>query len=123
MELKIGQELILKKDLPLVNVKQGEIMKVHKTDNSNVMLKHNLHCGVFSHDEIKEYFDIYNPTSEYADIDKYIVNENVVVVILSSGVKGVAKCMPEDIFNKKTGIRIAYVKAKIKEYKKELKKY
>lgn len=53
--------------------------------------------------------------------EKIIHNENATIVILDDGSKGVAKCMPEDTYDKTTGIKIAYIRAKIKSLQKELK--
>jgi hypothetical protein len=55
-------------------------------------------------------------------IGKVIYNNNATIVILNDGSKGVAKCCPNDIFDKTIGIKIAYNRAKIKSLQKELKK-
>lgn len=52
---------------------------------------------------------------------KIIVNEPAVICILDDGSKGVSKCMDEDLFDENKGIKIAYIKAKIKSLQKELK--
>lgn len=53
--------------------------------------------------------------------EKIIHNESATVVILDDGCKGVSKCCPLDEYNKTKGIKIAYIRAKIKSLKKELK--
>lgn len=53
--------------------------------------------------------------------EKIIHNKNATIVILDDGCKGVAKCSPEDEFDKTKGIKIAYLRAKIKSLQKELK--
>lgn len=53
--------------------------------------------------------------------EKVIHNDNATIVILDDGSKGVAKCNPIDDYNKTTGIKIAYLRAKIKSLQKELK--
>lgn len=53
--------------------------------------------------------------------EKVIHNENATIVILDDGSKGVARCCPEDTYDKVKGIKIAYLRAKIKSLNKELK--
>lgn len=53
--------------------------------------------------------------------ERVIHNDNATIVILDDGCKGVAKCMIEDEYNKTKGIKIAYIRAKIKSLQKELK--
>ena len=53
--------------------------------------------------------------------EKVITSDNATIVILDDGTKGVAKCDPADDFNHTTGIKVAYIRAKIKSLKKELK--
>ncbi|GCD11761.1 C40 family peptidase [Clostridium tagluense] len=52
--------------------------------------------------------------------EKVIHSKNVTIVILDDGTKGTAKCLPEDDYNKTKGIKIAYLRAKIKSLTKEL---
>lgn len=56
-----------------------------------------------------------------AKTEKVIHNDLATIVILDDGSKGVAKCMPEDQYDKIKGIKIAYIRAKIKSLQKELK--
>ena len=80
--------------------------------------------GVFNASEISKYFKRHiDNININEDVKRVIFNDRVTVVILNSGVKGIAKCLEEDKYNKETGYRIAYLKAKIKEMKKELKRY
>ena len=53
--------------------------------------------------------------------ERIIHNDMATIVILDDGSKGVSKCMPEDEYNKIKGIKIAYLRAKIKSLHKELK--
>jgi len=55
---------------------------------------------------------------------KFIFNNNAVICLLKSkygNIKGVAKCDPNDEYDKNTGLRIAYNRAKIKLMQRELK--
>jgi hypothetical protein len=53
---------------------------------------------------------------------KVIRNDKATIVILPDGSKGVSKCLPEDVYDAEKGYQIAYIKAKIKSLKKQLKK-
>jgi len=53
--------------------------------------------------------------------EKVIQNNNATIVILEDGSKGVSKCLPIDTYNETKGIKIAYIRAKIKSLNKELK--
>ena len=79
---------------------------------------------------VKQYFteksnlDCYVKEDYFKTKDKkelVIHNGKATIVILDDGSKGVAKCCPEDEYNKLTGIKIAYIRAKIKSLQKELK--
>lgn len=126
-KLQKGMKLRLKKDLIVKGVytinkgENGEIVSVE--DNQIGIEIYNYGAGIFSTKEVDMYFEPRNILCEYSDVNKYIVNDNVVVVILNSGVKGIARCLEEDVFDEQTGIRIAYLKAKKKEIEKELKTY
>lgn len=52
---------------------------------------------------------------------KVIYNDDVTVVILSDGSKGVAKRNPKDTYNRQIGHDIAHARAKIKKLEKEIK--
>lgn len=52
---------------------------------------------------------------------RLIFNQNATICILDDGSKGVSKCMPEDKYDEVKGIKIAYLRAKIKSINKELK--
>ncbi|RXZ78032.1 hypothetical protein EBB07_28660 [Paenibacillaceae bacterium] len=52
---------------------------------------------------------------------KVIHTKDETIVLLDDGSKGVAKCSYKDKYNKLTGIKIAYIRAKIKSLEKELK--
>ncbi|MFB5758999.1 hypothetical protein [Paenibacillus medicaginis] len=51
---------------------------------------------------------------------KVIHTKDETIVILDDGSKGVAKCSNKDNYNKLTGLKIAYIRAKIKSMEKEL---
>ena len=77
-------------------------------------------------DNFEEYFEIINKqiiNKQIINKQDYrvIINNPVVVVILSDGTKGVAKCMATDEFDSNKGFEIAYRKAQIKSLQKELK--
>lgn len=121
-ELKEGSKVKVKKVfLEGYGIRIGDIGIITKINKNDIGVKLNYGEGVFNIEELNKYFEKVKKMREYKDIEKCIVNNNVVVVILKSGCKGVAKCMPEDVFNEEKGIEIAYKKAKIKEIKKELK--
>lgn len=52
---------------------------------------------------------------------RIITSQNAVIVFLDNGSKGVAKCMADDYYDQTKGIKIAYLRAKIKSMNKELK--
>jgi len=52
--------------------------------------------------------------------EKIIHNGNTTIIILNDGTKGVAKCSSSDGYNRTTGIKIAYLRAKIESLQKEL---
>lgn len=56
-----------------------------------------------------------------SEIKKVIVNNRTVVVILSSGHKGVATCSPEDKFIESVGYQIALLRARINKNEDGLK--
>ena len=66
-----------------------------------------------------------NVTYQTVDTDdasyKIIINGTTTIVILKDGCKGISKCLPDDIYDREKGIDIAYRKALIKSYQKELK--
>lgn len=125
MELRNNMELELKENLDcgVKVLEKATKFKVTKIENEKVYLSNSsIGVGVFSSQEIDEYFMEFSNKIN-SEIKKVIKNGKATIVILSSGVKGVAKCLEEDTYNEETGIRIAYLKAKIKEMTKELKRY
>jgi hypothetical protein len=54
--------------------------------------------------------------------EKVIFNKDQTIVILDDGSKGVAICSHKDTFDKITGLRIAYNRAKINSLQKEIDK-
>ena len=54
--------------------------------------------------------------------EKVIHNGNATIVILDDESKGVAKCDDIDEYDKVKGIKIAYIRAKMKSLQKELNK-
>lgn len=126
MKLKLKKDLILRGIFTLSKVKKGEVGEVIGIKDKQIKIKFSSPCygvGIFDTKEVDIYFEPTSMLYEYDDIKKYIVNNNVVVVILNSGSKGIARCLEGDIFNEQVGIRIAYLKAKKKEIEKELKTY
>lgn len=127
MELKVGMELELIKDLDcgIRVIEKGEIFRIqHISANKVSLINDGIGVGVFELEEVKEYFKEYiEEIKTDEDVKRVIYSNKVTVVILNSGIKGIAKCLEEDEYDKKTGYRIAYLKAKIKEMNKELKSY
>lgn len=66
--------------------------------------------------------DFYYEKPYHDEVEKVIVNNKTVIVILKSGEKGVAKCCEGDTFVYKVGYDIAYHRAMIKMHNKKLKK-
>ncbi|WP_297994065.1 hypothetical protein [uncultured Clostridium sp.] len=130
MKLKVGMELELIKNLDfgVKIIGKGEVFKIqHISGNKISILNNGIGMGVFELEEIEEYFKEYKNEIEIIetgkDVKRVIYSNKVTVVILNSNVKGVAKCLDEDKYDKKIGYRVAYLKAKIKEMNKELKGY
>lgn len=128
MKLKVGMVLELTKDLDcgVKIIDKGEKFEVNKiNDNGQIVLRNNvIGIGVFNELEIEEYFKEYiKEIKQDNDVQRVIYSNNVTVVILKSGVKGISKCLEGDVYNEEVGYRVAYLKAKIKEMSKELKKY
>lgn len=125
--LKVGMELELIDDLDcgMRVINQGEVFQVQNITGDKISLVNNsIGIGVFDTSEISKYFKRHiNNINTSEDVKRVIFNDRVTVVILHSGAKGISKCLEEDEYNKETGYRIAYLKAKIKEMKKELKRY
>lgn len=127
MELKVGMELELIKDLDcgIRVIEKGEIFRIqHISANKVSLINDGIGVGVFELEEVKEYFKEYIEEIKTDEgVKRVIYSDRVTVVILNSGIKGIAKCLDEDEYDKKVGYRIAYLKAKIKEMNKELKSY
>lgn len=127
MELKVGMELELIKDLDcgIRVIEKGEVFRIqHISANKVSLINNEIGVGVFELEEVKEYFKEYiEEVKTDEDVKRVIYSDRVTVVILNSGIKGIAKCLEEDEYDKKVGYRIAYLKAKIKEMNKELKSY
>lgn len=124
--LEVGMKLELKEDLDcgLRVISKGEIFEVQSIKESKISLLGYMGIGVFDVAEIEEYFKEYIEEIQVDDdVKKVIYSDRVTVVILNSGVKGIAKCLEEDNYDKEKGYRVAYLKAKIKEMSRELKKY
>lgn len=127
MELKVGMELELIKNLDcgIRVIEKGEVFRVqHISANKVSLINNEIGVGVFELEEVKEYFKEHiEEIKTDEDVKRVIYSDKVTVVILNSGIKGIAKCLEEDEYDKKVGYRIAYLKAKIKEMNKELKSY
>ena len=127
MELKVGMKLELIKNLDcgIRVIEKGEVFRVqHISANKVSLINNEIGVGVFELEEVKEYFKEYiEEIKTDEDVKRVIYSDRVTVVILNSGIKGIAKCLDEDEYDKKVGYRIAYLKAKIKEMNKELRSY
>lgn len=127
MELRIGVELELTKDLDCVIrvIPKGEIFEVeYIAENRISIINKSLGVGVFNIEEINEYFKEYIEKVEVNDnVERVIYSGRVTVVILKDGSKGVSKCLESDTYSKKDGYNIAYLKANIKSMTKQLNKY
>lgn len=127
MELKVGMKLELIKNLDcgIRVIEKGEVFRVqHISANKVSLINNEIGVGVFELEEVKEYFKEYiEEIKTDEDVKRVIYSDRVTVVILNNGIKGIAKCLDEDEYDKKVGYRIAYLKAKIKEMNKELKSY
>lgn len=127
MELKVGMELELIKDLDcgIRVIEKGEVFRVqHISANKVSLINNEIGVGVFELEEVKEYFKEHiEEIKTDEDVKRVIYSDRVTVVILNNGIKGIAKCLEEDEYDKKVGYRIAYLKAKVKEMNKELKRY
>ena len=127
MELKVGMKLELIKDLDcgIRVIEKGEVFRVqHISANKVSLINNEIGVGVFELEEVKEYFKEHiEEIKTDEDVKRVIYSDKVTVVILNNGIKGIAKCLEEDEYDKKVGYRIAYLKAKIKEMNKELKRY
>lgn len=127
MELKVGMKLELIKNLDcgIRVIEKGEVFKIeHISTNKVSLINNEIGVGVFELEEVKEYFKEYiEEIKTDEDVKRVIYSDRVTVVILNSGIKGIAKCLEEDEYDKKVGYRIAYLKAKIKEMNKELRSY
>ena len=127
MELKVGMKLELIKNLDcgIRVIEKGEVFRVqHISANKVSLINNEIGVGVFELEEVKEYFKEHiEEIKTDEDVKRVIYSDKVTVVILNSGIKGIAKCLDEDEYDKKVGYRIAYLKAKFKEMNKELKSY
>lgn len=69
----------------------------------------------------KENVKIYEmPDYVENEVKKVIINEPCVIVFLTSGEKGVAKCCPEDKFDENIGYAIALYRARIEKNKNDM---
>lgn len=137
-KLEVGMTIQLKDELD-AGIKvypKGTLAEVKeiKEDRKLVNIKVNGDLGVFRFDEIDLYFEEYvepkqieekahKPELGEDDISRIIQSENAIVVFLTSGAKGVAKCHNDDEYDFEVGKRVAYLKAKIQELNNELATY
>ena len=78
----------------------------------------------FTKTDVKTGVQEYNSFMIPEKKSKFIFNNNAVICLLKSkygNIKGVAKCDPNDEYDKNKGLRIAYNRAKIKLMQRELK--
>lgn len=75
---------------------------------------------LFKEEKVNEV--IFNkPSFIHSDVTKVIKNGNVVVVMLNTKDKGVARCHEDDEFDLETGYKIAYNRAVISKLESEIK--
>ncbi|PPA87677.1 hypothetical protein C4A75_00205 [Brevibacillus laterosporus] len=108
----------------------NELWKVREVEEGNILLggvPANLTLGV-TEEELNKYFKSIAGNTvqqivyfEKGEKEKVIRNGRATIVILSDGSKGVSKCLPQDTYDAVKGYDIAYIKAKIKSLKKQLK--
>ncbi len=126
MNLEVGMKLELIKDLDcgITVIAAGELFEVKSILNKVSLMNPRIGVGVFDAEEVREYFKEHvEEIKADEDVKRIIYSDKVTVVILNSGIKGIAKCLENDTYNKEIGYRVAYLKAKIKEFNKELKRY
>lgn len=126
MNLEVGMRLELTKDLDcgIKVISAGEVFEVQSILGKISLMNPMIGIGVFDFEEVNEYFKEYIEEIKIdEDVKRVIYSDKATVVILNSGVKGIAKCLENDTYNKEIGYRVAYLKAKIKEMNKELKRY
>lgn len=126
MNLEVGMKLELIKDLDcgITVIAAGELFEIKSILNKVSLMNPRIGVGVFDVEEVREYFKEHvEEIKTDEDVKRIIYSDKVTVVILNSGIKGIAKCLENDTYNKETGYRVAYLKAKIKEFNKELKRY
>lgn len=105
----------------------GEIWEVNRIVGETTVLRNDcLGLGV-NKLELEQHFVKYVEPQEQQSVEildgmKIIRSGKVTVVILPDGNKGVSKCLPQDEYDADKGFNIAYTKAMIKRYKKQLKK-
>ena len=126
MNLEVGMKLELIKDLDcgITVIAAGELFEIKSILNKVSLMNPRIGVGVFDVEEVREYFKEHvEEIKTDEDVKRIIYSDKVTVVILNSGIKGIAKCLENDTYNKEIGYRVAYLKAKIKEFNKELKRY
>ncbi|QDX94607.1 hypothetical protein EEL30_21415 [Brevibacillus laterosporus] len=101
-----------------------EITKVTDTVIMGKRLESGVGFGI-EPNKFEEYFELLHEikteNTYIKDNIKVIQNDRVTIVILPDGSKGVSKCLPQDTYDATKGYDIAYIKAKIKSLKKQLK--
>lgn len=104
----------------------GQVFEVVAMDDGIIILKNyesGVGCGV-SEEELSNYFKEYICKAEQQAKEenaKVIFSNNITIVILEDGTKGIAKCLDCDTYNENKGVEIALTKAKIKSLNKKLK--
>ena len=105
----------------------GEKFTITEINDGIATLKCNdIRMGFCADEEVlNECFELYVSDVEKECEEnnvKLIFSDNVVVAILPTGEKGIAKCLDCDTYDRDKGIEIALTKAKIKKLNKKLKK-
>ncbi|NCI19687.1 hypothetical protein EJM73_08620 [Clostridium botulinum] len=115
IENKFGQ-----KRNSIVCTKKGQIMGILQVSLSQEGINNRNVTKIKSYKDLKngEEFERYSlkvvleeTKQNHVENIKYIINGNTSIVILEDGSKGIAKCHPNDEFDKKEGLIRAYARA------------
>jgi hypothetical protein len=129
MEIKVGMKCRQNKVIEDYNFNYvGKEFVINKvTDTVVTGLGNGVGFGI-ARNEFENYFElVIEPVIGVSKVDfkdgiKTIRHDRATIVILEDGNKGVAKCLPEDVYDEEKGYEIAYTKAMIKSLSKKLKR-
>lgn len=116
----VGSEFVLTKS-PAFNMDRmvGKIFTIAGVDDESIVADCDRGRAIFSHDELDRYFTEVEPV-DMDGVKQLIYNGAATIVYLEDGSKGVAKCNPEDTFNRRTGAAIAKLRAQKASINKQL---